>query len=180
MKGVVFTEFLGMVERAHGLDMVDELIETTSPASGGVYVSTGTYDHAELAAMVVELSKRTGTPVPDLLHAFGKTLFGRFVESFPNFFEGKTSSFDFLRTVDTYIHVEVRKLYPDAELPRFTCDEQSDGSMEMVYQSSRHLEDLAHGLIEASIEHFGDEAKVVRRLGDDGSVIFGLHPRIVA
>lgn len=176
MKGVVFTEFLGMVERSHGLDMVDALIDTTNPASGGVYVSTGTYNHAELVAMLVEFSRRTETPVPRLLNTFGRVLFGRFVESFPAFFAGKTSALDFLRSVEGYIHVEVRKLYRDAELPSFECRDLGDGSMVMHYRSTRHLEDLAQGLIEACCEHFGRPIAVSREPATDGSTMFTLRP----
>ena len=55
MKGIVFTEFLEMVEDRHGLDFCDELLEGTDLASGGVYTSVGTYAVAELVAVLQPL-----------------------------------------------------------------------------------------------------------------------------
>jgi len=52
------------------------------------------------------------------------------------------------------IHVEVRKLYPDAELPTFTCDTSTPGRLTMLYRSSRPFADLAEGLIAGCIAHF--------------------------
>ena len=167
MKGVVFTEFFGMVEQGFSADMVDDLIDATTPVSGGAYTAVGPYDHREIVAMVVELSARTGATVPDLLHAFGRHLFGRFRELYPAFFEGVPDSFSFLASIEDVIHVEVRKLYPDAELPRFESSFPSEDSMEFVYRSPRHFHDLAAGLIAGCIDHFGEDVQVSRSdLGD--------------
>ena len=35
MKGMIFLEFLTMVEKSFGLDMVDDLIDSTNPESDG-------------------------------------------------------------------------------------------------------------------------------------------------
>jgi len=35
MKGIVFSEFISMVETVFSEDMVDDLIDATNPASGG-------------------------------------------------------------------------------------------------------------------------------------------------
>ena len=71
MKGVVFTEFLEMVEQKFGMDMVNDLIENNTLSSGGVYSSVGTYDHGEMVTLVMDLNKRSGIALPDLLKAFG-------------------------------------------------------------------------------------------------------------
>ena len=47
MKGVIFTEFLGFIESQFGLPMVDHLITSTNPDSGGSYTSVGTYSANE-------------------------------------------------------------------------------------------------------------------------------------
>lgn len=162
MKGVVFTLFHELVESKFGLDMIDELIDETNPESGGIYTSTGTYDHAELVSMVVALSQRSGIPVPDLIQAFGEFLFGAFVKEYPVFFERITTAEDFLSSVEGFIHVEVRKLYPDAQLPTFDWIDNGDGNFTMVYSSQRPFADLAHGLIKACVEHFGGRFEVER------------------
>lgn len=162
MKGIVFCEFLDMVESEDGIGMVDALIETSQVPSGGAYTAVGTYDHSELVALLLVYSGRKNLPVPDLLRAFGRHLFGRFVVLYPVFFENKRTVFDFLSHIDSYIHVEVRKLYPDAELPTFT-HRVVDDRLELTYTSAKHLPDFAEGLMRGCIDHFGEAIELNRQ-----------------
>ena len=170
MKGIVFTEFMEMVEASFSADMVDDIIDDAQIPSGGVFTAVGTYDHAELVALVVALSKRTSTPVPTLVKAFGTYLFGRFRAGYPSFFTNVTGVLPFLAGIEDVIHAEVLKLYPDAQLPRFECTLLPDG-LEMVYFSPRHFDDLAEGLIEGAVAHWGGEYAVSRQVlpGDAGT-----------
>lgn len=154
MKGIVFREFTNMVEDVFSSDMVDDLIDATNPASGGAYTSVSTYDYHELLDMVVELSKRTDTPVADLVHAFGKHLAKVFAEKFSDFFSDCDNTLDFLKSIDNHIHVEVKKLYPDAELPKFSYEDSDPDNFVLHYQSSRPFAALAHGLIEGCAEYY--------------------------
>lgn len=157
MKGVVFTEFLEMVEDRFSPRMVDDIIEDARLPSGGAYTAVGTYPHEEMVAMVVALSARSGAAVPDLLRTFGHHLFGRFAAGYPTFFEGVTGAMPFLAGIETIIHAEVLKLYPDAQLPRFDVVEHSPDRLVLVYHSARHFEDLAEGLIRGCIAHFRED-----------------------
>jgi len=56
MKGVVFTEFLDMVEAKFSADMVDDIIDDAKLASGGAYTAVGTYPHSEMVALGVALA----------------------------------------------------------------------------------------------------------------------------
>ncbi len=173
MKGVVFTEFLKMVEEAHGLDMVDTIIEKSDLPSGGAYTAVGTYDHTEAVALVSSLSTETGASVGGLLKAFGEYLFNTLAGAYPQFVEGSANELDFLEKVESYIHVEVRKLYPDAELPSFECSRpNSPDELHMVYQSSRHFEDLCEGLIIGSLKHFKSSATIQRTKLENGRELF--------
>ena len=75
---------------------------------------------------------------------------------YPVFFQEVSSSFDFVASVDGVIHVEVRKLYPDAQLPSFQVLERTPHVLRIKYRSDRHLGDLAEGLLEGCIAHFGE------------------------
>lgn len=156
MKGIVFTEFLEMVETSFSPEVADRLIDETDLPSGGVYTAVGTYDHQEIVSMVVKLSEISNIAVPALVKAFGAYLFPRFYVLYPNFFEGVTSALDFLERIESVIHVQVKKLYPDAQLPRFDTTRPDSNTIVMVYQSERHMGDLAEGLIESCIKHFGE------------------------
>lgn len=162
MKGVVFTEFMDMVEEVFSDDVLDEIIDKADLPNDGAYTTVGTYDHEEIVQLVVALSETSNIPVPDLLEAFGKHLLGQFVKGYPQFFDEAKGVFDFLSNIDSYIHVEVLKLYPDAELPKFYHQQHSDQHLSMYYQSSRHFEDLAVGLIKGTLAHFQTAGTVTK------------------
>jgi hypothetical protein len=132
--------------------------------------------------MVGELSKAIEQPAQELVFEFGKHMFGKFLSSYPDAFERVTSTFELLVRVEDVIHVEVRKLYPDAELPSFTFPQTEDDCLEVIYESSRPFADLAHGLIAACIEHFGEQLEIVRTdLVNDGThTRFLLRPIVAA
>lgn len=179
MKGIVFTELIEMVEADLGIEIADRMIQGAGTDQQGAYTSVGTYDHGELIKLVISLGKETGIPVAELVRAFGKHLFARFFALYPQFFAGVDSAIQFLPLVETYIHVEVRKLYPDAELPSFEC-RVTEGVLDMTYQSKRPFADLAEGLILACVDHFGAPVQVRRtELGEeDGThALFTLTPQ---
>ena len=169
MKGVVFTEFLGMVESRFSPDMVDDIIDDARLPHGGAYTAVGTYPHEEVVAMVVALSKRTGIAVPDLIRAFGQHLFGRFVQAYPSFFAQVSDTFRFLSGIEDIIHAEVLKLYPDAELPRFVVERHDERQLVLTYQSPRHFQDLAEGLMQRCIAHFGQDVRLERNAASPSS-----------
>jgi len=154
MKGIVFTEFLEMVEDKFSPDVADEIIENSDLSTGGSYTAVGTYDHSELIAMVVQLSKVTSIEIPVLVEAFGEYMLTRFHDLYPAFFENADNSFDFLDKIENHVHVEVRKLYPDAELPTFTTSRPDEDYLVMEYQSQRPFAPLAEGLINGTIAFY--------------------------
>lgn len=177
MKGLVFREFLEMVEAQQGYDVVDSMIEKSGVKSKGIYTSVGTYDAAEMFALVGELSKITGVEIEELLKSFGKYVFNVFRKGYPDFFKGKKNTFDLLADVEGTIHVEVLKLYPDAELPTFEVKKHTKTQMELVYRSVRKMSAFAEGLIEQSLEYYKEKAVVNKELlNSDGSeVLFTIN-----
>jgi len=169
LKGVVFTEFLDMVETVFSPEMVDDIIDDANTPSGGSYTAVGTYSHEEIIRLVTALSQRSNLPVPRLLCSFGEHLFQRFFQTYPHFFEGIDDAFVFLSGIEDIIHAEVLKLYPDAELPRFDIEHHDAHRLLMVYKSSRHFEDLAEGLIRGCIRHFEANIELSRESLGEGN-----------
>jgi len=163
MKGIVFSEFIEMVDEKFSIEISERILDEVKPSSGGAYTTVGTYDHREIVDLVVKLSEITSISVPDLLKALGRHLLKRFTVIFPQFFEGAKSIFEFLPLVESYVHLEVKKLYSDAELPSFTCFSPSPGRLEMIYHSARNLPDLAEGLILGTVDHFKERIEVIRK-----------------
>lgn len=163
MKGMVFTEFIELIERSYSPEFADDLIDQCDLPSRGVYTSVGNYDHREMVSLVSALHRRTGRPVSELLHWFGLNLFDALAAGFPVFFEGKTHPFDVLVGIETVIHTEVRKIYPDAELPSFDVSVPAGGALQLDYHSPRCMDDVAHGLIDGCIAHFSVPVTLTRR-----------------
>lgn len=162
MKGMVFTEFLQLVEDRFGLEVVDRIIEESDLETEGAYTTTGTYDHAELVALVGKLSSATGVDVPTLVRTFGEYLFSRLAVGHPHFLEGIGSTEQMLQQVHDVVHVEVKKLYPTAELPSFVCERSASGKLVMRYESPRGFGDLAEGLIQGCAAHFNETVTIER------------------
>tara|TARA_Y100000385_G_C12909829_1_gene557904 strand:- start:138 stop:674 length:537 start_codon:yes stop_codon:yes gene_type:complete len=171
MKGIVFTEFLELVENGFGLEVVQQIIDECELETEGVYTSVGTYSHKDMFKMVAKLSEIKGIPVPALLTVFGEYFFVTLKDSYPVFMD-KANLFEFLNSIDQYIHPEVLKLYPDAELPKFEAKIKSDQEMILNYISSRRLSDLAIGLIKGAAKHFKEGVDVAKiREEDDGQTV---------
>lgn len=171
MKGLVFTELLALVEEKFGLEVLDQLLEQSELSTQGVYTAVGTYPFSDMQELVTRLSAITGLETADLLKSFGWHMFQVFVTQYPQFFAGIEHPFALLEQIDRHIHVEVKKLYPDAELPRFSTKTEN-GEMELIYRSNRRMADLAQGLIEAAFVHYGIKAKMEREnLQADGTEV---------
>jgi hypothetical protein len=155
MKGIVFTELLEYVGSRFGENAVDDMIEAAGVPSGGAYTSVGTYSHGEMIALCVALSEQTRVPVPELIRDFGDRLSNSFARDFPAFYQRAGNLFDFLTSIEDHIHIEVRKLYPDAELPTFTVESRTDARLVIRYESPRKMGHLSEGLIIGSARQYG-------------------------
>ena len=152
MKGIIFTEFSEMVESQFS----PEIIVECELASKGAYTTIGTYDHDELIQMVTKLAEKTNTPVDTLVFAFGEHLASRFATLFPSFFDEAKNMFEFMKTLDNHIHIEVRKLYPVVTLPKFSFDDTDPSCLVMEYQSPRGFSALAHGLMQGVSQYYNE------------------------
>ena len=160
MKGIVFTELFEMIEHLFGEDMLDNILDDCELETGGAYTTVGTYDYKELIEIVRVLSLHTDIPFRELVKTYGRHLFFRFHEKMPEFFEEPKNSFEFLESVHSHIHVEVKKLYPDAVLPHFDTKRNTDDVLTMIYMSHCPLADFAEGLIAGCIEFYKENIKI--------------------
>lgn len=160
MKGIVFTEFLEFVEDQMGPDMVDTIIDDCELSTGGAYTAVGTYPFSELRDLLTALVARSGADPAVLLRGFGGKLCATFTTGYGQYFSAAGSLFDLLGSIDDHIHVEVRKLYPDAELPSIRVAARSNDQMQLDYRSERGLEALAEGLIQATSDFYREPVSV--------------------
>lgn len=174
MKGVLFNVVEDVVVGLKGPDLWDDLIDAAGV--DGVYTALGSYPDEEMLAIVQAASDALETPVPDVLRLVGRLAFNGLHERYPHSLEDHTNATDFLQAVESHIHPEVQKLYPDAELPTFEFQTFDDGTLRMIYRSKRGLAALAEGLVHGMAEHFGEAATVVEIEPDEpvGGSVFDI------
>jgi len=154
MRGIIFTEFIEMVEQSFSLDVAEHMIQQSQLPSGGAYTSVGNYSHEELLALIGRLHQLTGIPVVDLVMAFGEYLFRRFSEIYPTLFEGISDPVTFIENVHGHIHIAVKKLYPETKLPSVIATRTGPNSLEVRYESVRPLAIVAEALIRGCFKYF--------------------------
>ncbi len=163
MLGLVFTEFIEMVEGRFSPELADAILEDVGAPHGGAYTAVGNYPHQEMLALVAALSRRTGEPEPALVQALGRHLMQHFRRAHADLLVRHGSLFDLVAAIDGEIHVEVRKLYEQAAPPRFTVTGRDPQRLSLLYESPRCLQHLALGLLEAAAEHYGERVRITRQ-----------------
>jgi hypothetical protein len=158
MKGVVFNLLQDVVSAAHGEDVWDDLLDDAG--LDGVYTSLGSYDDAELMALVAAASAKLGVPAVDVIRWFGREAIPHFAGRYPKLFAGHVETRSFVLTLNDIIHPEVRKLYPGADVPEFDFDLSDPDVMAMSYRSPRKLCSFGEGLVQGSATHFGEVAHI--------------------
>ncbi|WP_028375669.1 heme NO-binding domain-containing protein [Leeuwenhoekiella sp. MAR_2009_132] len=170
MKGVVFTEFLELVEIKFGMQMVDDIITASDLESGGAYTAVGTYKFGEMVSLLTQLSNRTQLSIDDLLYTYAQHFFTVIKSSYPGFLESYSDPIEMLSSIEDHIHVEVLKIYPDAQLPTFKTLEKSENTLTLDYLSSRAMYSFGLGLMHETFKFFNIDFNIrLEKLKEDGT-----------
>lgn len=172
MKGIVFTEFLELVEDKFGLEMVDNIITSSTLESGGIYTAVGTYSFSEMLQLLTHLSENTGISIDNLLLVYAEHFFSVIENSYPGLLATYNDPIEMISSIENHIHVEVRKIYPDAELPTFEVVEKTENSLVMIYTSSRAMHHFGLGLMNKTFAHFNATATIdLQKIKEDGTEV---------
>jgi len=163
MKGIVFTEFIELVEDKFGYEISDQIISSIDSETNGVYTAVGTYRYTEMIDLVQELSKITNIEESDLLYIYGKHFYSVLISSYPGLIKQHDNMFSFFESIDNHIHKEVRKLYPDAELPTILTEILEDNTMRLIYKSKRCMGDFALGLLESASTYYNINSDINKK-----------------
>ncbi|MGS0675457.1 heme NO-binding domain-containing protein [Shewanella sp. 0m-4] len=158
MKGIIFSEFIELVENTFGLEICQQMLDENN--NDGVYTSVGTYDHKDLVNLIITLSKLTGISAEDLQQIYGKAIFKILYNSMPGLEGQSASTFEFIKSVEEYIHIEVKKLYPNSNPPSFTFISSTQSQLIMDYVSARCMAHVCFGLIQGCADHFNENIDI--------------------
>ncbi|WP_147676590.1 heme NO-binding domain-containing protein [Algibacter pacificus] len=172
MKGIVFTEFLDLVEDKFGLEMVDRIISASTLDSEGVYTAVGTYSFSEMLQLLQHLSENTGISIDNLLLVYAEHFFAVLKKSYPGLLEAYKDPIEMISSIENHIHIEVKKIYPDAELPTFEVVDKTEDSLILIYKSSRAMHHFGLGLMNKTFEHFNSKATIeLEKIKADGTEV---------
>ncbi|WP_077339965.1 heme NO-binding domain-containing protein [Pseudocolwellia agarivorans] len=160
MQGSIFTAFSDMIIEKMGMEQWNELIEKTEPASQGMYTTGEQYADSELVNMVVVLSEKTGIEPEKLIQAFGQYLFTSLYANCPTDVSNIKTLREFLLSIHSVIHVEVKRLHPNAYLPKFEYEDGEGTDLIMYYSSKRKLCHASIGLIYGAAKQFDEEISI--------------------
>lgn len=159
MKGVIFNALEEFIVAGFGPAAYEQILSRCPLHTKEPFVGPGTYPDADLMKIVEASVKHLGLEPKTALRHFGRFLFHELARKYPRFLEGHLSSQTFLPTVESVIHIEVKKIDARAELPKFRF-EYFGNTLKMTYSSKRKLCDVAMGMIEGSAEYFGERVEV--------------------
>ena len=172
MKGIVFTEFLDLVEEKFGIEMVDKIISQSTLESEGIYTSIGTYSFSEMLQLLKHLSENTNISIDNLLLVYAEHFFSVIENSYPGLLATYKDPIEMISSIEDHIHIEVRKIYPDAELPTLIVEEKTEDSLVLIYKSSRAMHHFGLGLMNKTFAHFNSTANIVlEKIKEDGTVV---------
>ncbi len=160
MQGSIYTAFSDMIIEKMGMEQWNELLEKTAPESKGYYTSGDQYADSELINMVVLLSEKTGVSVENLVETFGQYLFSSLYKRSPADVSSISTLREFLLAIDGVIHVEVKRVHPQAYLPKFEYEDGENNALIMYYSSKRKLCHASIGLIRGAAEHFNQDIEI--------------------
>jgi len=174
MKGIIFSTFLELVERTFGLEICQDILDANNDE--GIYTSIGNYDHLNLVKLIISLSNLTNISIQSLQRVYGKSTFINLLNSMPSLKLESKSTFEFITQVEEYIHLEIKKLYPEAKPPKFDIISNSEYEMTLDYISARCLSNVCFGLIEGCAEYFDEKINIQMHLiqADGAQVRFTL------
>ncbi len=158
MKGIIFLLAGQAVSQAHGEDAWDDILDAAGV--GGAYTSLGNYPDEELGRIVGAASEALGLPAWDVVRWLGEAIVPAFVTHHGSLFDAHSDTRSFVLGLNTFIHPEVHKLYPDSHTPEFVFDASDPDVLRMNYSSKRKLCALAEGLIVGSATHYGEQVGI--------------------
>jgi Haem-NO-binding len=160
MKGVVFNLLESFVCENWGPEAYDTVLSRCQLSTQEPFVGPGTYPDSDLYAVAGAVAQLAGLSLPDALRAFGRYCFPHLAAVVPKLATGHADAASFLKSVDKVIHMEVRKLYPRARTPSFTCVDERPDRFIVRYRSERKLCAFMEGLLEGTGVYFQTRIQV--------------------
>lgn len=146
MKGIIFNVLEEYINVHLGADVYEDILDELN--LDGVYVGPGTYSNDDFLKIVTLASEKAKMDLNIVVKDFGTFTFNVLHQKFPIFMEPYSKAKDFILTIHGVIHVEVKKLYQDSELPDLFYEDISKNELKIDYHSPKKLCLFMEGLLD--------------------------------
>lgn len=182
MKGIIFTEFLDLVEERFGLEMVDQIICQSRLESQGAYTSIGTYNFYEFLQLLHHLSKNKSISIINLLEVYAVQIFSAMDTIHPEVLTSYKNPIEMIAAMNDHIEIifniknatplEALEAKSFSPLPHFTVKEKTKNLLIIKYTSNRGMQHFWLGLMHEMFKHFNETATIVLEIiNKDGTEI---------
>ncbi len=160
MKGIVFNLLEDFVTDSFGLAVWEDTLKKAKPSSGNIFVAPKTYPDTDFLALVTTAVEENKLDLGETVRAFGVYSIGQLIERYPNLIEPYKTAKDFICSVDSLIHMEVKKLFSESQPPRLAYKELGPNQLQIEYHSARKLCVFMEGMLAGVAKHYGVEINV--------------------
>jgi hypothetical protein len=159
MHGMIFAELKRFVDEGHGPGVWDTLLHE-SGIGPKIYLTIQPYPDEEMARLAATAARLTGTPILEILEAFGEFLVPTYFKLYGHLLKPEWRTIDIVENTESTIHRVVRIQNPGAAPPELRCYRKSEGEVLVVYNSSRKLCAVAKGIARGVAKRFGETVRI--------------------
>ena len=160
MKGLIFTDFIKLVEKRFSRQEADAWLESCELPGGRTYAAAGEYPYREFMELVMHLSARTGETLAIILHDFGRHLAAQALR------REAPDSGDALAELARLVGNDFRNLLTPNQVTSRDAIldiEMGESRVEITCHAPRPIADILAGMIERVAEESSDLIHIARR-----------------
>lgn len=163
MKGIILNIFEKYIIEKHNNSYLEHILQSSNLTSDGIFISAETYPDEDLVSLITHYCKLNDLNINHFQKTLGEYTLKQFSLRYPAFFEHYNHPIEFLKSLNSTIHVEVKKLYHEAQTPNINIEEFKDGNLTITYKSKRQMTDFMEGLLLGAINHYGYKIKLIEK-----------------
>lgn len=168
MKGHIFNLLEKFIIEVSDEMIYEEILDSCNFITQEPFVRPGTYPDEDLNELVEKTVERLGLTPKDAHFAFGKWVFPHLVKIAPPEALNHDNPKDLLLALDHIHTVELKKVIPDAQPPRFYCTDTGPDSLDMIYSSARGMFDLVDGVLASVEEYYSTKIEYIKEFDHSG------------
>lgn len=174
MRGIIFTTFSDFVEATYGYDVLDHILLQRDYPNGGGFSIGEAYCPSQLVNLVEDLATQVNLSSNHCWHDFGSYSFSSLHQNFSRLYTDESNpifsktTFDFVERLNVLHFDELRKIYPEANFPKFGIT-RTPNQVTLKYDSEMKLHYFVKGLLQGCIDHFGESILLSMKVGADSA-----------